>query len=72
MKKVFLGFVFLLAALVSVDAKVEPASLFADNMVLQQQTDAAIWGKARSAAKVVGSSLNLVHSSSPCRTCSMS
>lgn len=52
MKKIFLGFVFMLVALVSVDAKVEPASLFSDNMVLQQQTDAAIWGKARPDAKV--------------------
>ena len=43
----------MLVALVSVDAKVEPASLFSDNMVLQQQTDAAIWGKARPDAKVV-------------------
>ena len=41
------------AALVSIDAKVEPASLFSDNMVLQQQTEAAIWGKARPDAKVV-------------------
>ena len=27
-------------------ADVKPAALFADNMVIQQQTDAAIWGSA--------------------------
>lgn len=53
MKRIFLGIITMLAALVSVDAKVQPASLFADNMVLQQQSDAAIWGKARPDSKVV-------------------
>ena len=48
-----MGIITMLAALVSVDAKVQPASLFADNMVLQQKSDAAIWGKARPDSKVV-------------------
>ena len=34
-------------------AKVSLPPVFADNMVLQQQTDAAIWGKAAPGAKVV-------------------
>ena len=32
-------------------AKVDLAPVFADNMVLQQQSDAALWGKARPGAK---------------------
>ena len=35
------------------DAKVDLPPIFADNMVLQQQTDAAVWGKAKPNAKVV-------------------
>jgi len=31
---------------ISVQADVNPAALFTDNMVIQQQTDAAIWGWA--------------------------
>lgn len=34
-------------------AKVELPPIFADNMVLQQQTDAALWGKAKPQSKVV-------------------
>ena len=34
-------------------AKVSLPPVFADNMVLQQQTDAAVWGKAAPGAKVV-------------------
>lgn len=34
-------------------AKVEPAPLFADNMILQQKSDAALWGKAAPGSKVV-------------------
>lgn len=33
-------------------AKVELPPIFADNMVLQQQTDAALWGKAKPQSKV--------------------
>ena len=33
-------------------AKVELPPIFADNMVLQQQTDAALWGKAKPESKV--------------------
>ncbi|TRX53865.1 sialate O-acetylesterase [Thalassomonas sp. M1454] len=33
-------------------AKVKPANLFTDNMVIQQQTDAAIWGWAEPSEKV--------------------
>ena len=34
-------------------ARVELPPIFADNMVLQQQTDAALWGKAKPQSKVV-------------------
>ena len=34
-------------------AKVELPPIFADHMVLQQQSDAALWGKAEPNAKVV-------------------
>lgn len=42
------------AALISfvAQAKIELPSVFGDNMVLQQQTDAAVWGKAKAGAKV--------------------
>ena len=33
-------------------AKVELAPIFADDMIFQQQTDAAVWGKAKPDAKV--------------------
>ena len=36
-----------------VQAKVELPSVFSDNMVLQQNTSAAIWGKARPNSKIV-------------------
>ena len=51
MKKILtLGFLF--ASLFSMHAKVELPPIFADNMVLQQQTDAALWGYAKPNAKV--------------------
>ena len=43
----------LVAALSVASAKVELPPIFADNMVLQQQTDAALWGKAEPGKKVV-------------------
>ena len=42
----------LVAALSVASAKVELPPIFADNMVLQQQTDAALWGKAEPGKKV--------------------
>ena len=36
----------------AMQAKVELPPIFADNMVLQQQTDAALWGKAKPQSKV--------------------
>ena len=36
-----------------VQAKVELPSVFSDNMVLQQQTSVAIWGKAKPNSKIV-------------------
>ena len=43
----------LMCAAVSIaSAKVELAPIFADNMVLQQQTDAALWGKSEPGKKV--------------------
>ena len=35
-----------------VQADIRPAALFADNMVIQQQSDAAIWGWADPGEKV--------------------
>ena len=51
MRRVFLCFFLLLSAVV-LNAKVELPPVFADNMVLQQQTDAALWGKAKPNSKV--------------------
>ena len=53
MKRIFLILVLLAAAAFIASAKVELAPIFADNMVLQQQTDAALWGKAEPGKKVV-------------------
>ena len=53
MKKLFAVCLMLLCAAVMMQAKVTLPPIFADNMVLQQQTDAAIWGKAAPGAKVV-------------------
>lgn len=51
MKKLFtLGLLF--ASMFVMHAKVELPPIFADNMVLQQQTDAALWGYAKPNAKV--------------------
>ena len=46
--------IVLLASLVSVGliAKVKPAGIISDNMVLQQQTEVALWGWAKENAKV--------------------
>lgn len=52
MKRLFSLLLLLAGTASMLDAKVEPAPLFADNMVLQQNTDAAIWGKAEPDAKV--------------------
>ena len=53
MKRIFFGFISLAASLVSADAKVKLPQIFSDNMVLQQQTDAAIWGVSKPDARVV-------------------
>lgn len=45
----FLG----LLSFVQIEAKVQLPSFFADNMILQQQSDVALWGKAAPNAKVV-------------------
>ena len=45
MKKHFLTFLFLSVAL-TLGAKVKLPALMGDNMVLQQQTDARLWGWA--------------------------
>ena len=52
MNKFALFFLLLLSAFVS-HAKVILPPVLADNMVLQQQTEAALWGKAEPGAKVV-------------------
>lgn len=51
MKRKFTIFLLLLNSLAMM-AKVELPPIFADNMVLQQQTDAALWGKAKPQSKV--------------------
>ena len=53
MKKIFAVCLMLLCAAVMMQAKVVLPPVFADNMVLQQQSDAAVWGKAAPGAKVV-------------------
>lgn len=52
MKRFILSFIFFFVVLVS-QAKVTLPPVLADNMVLQQQTDATLWGKAKPDAKVV-------------------
>ena len=49
----FLTACLMFVAAVVAQAKVELPPIFADNMVLQQQSDAAIWGKATPGSKVV-------------------
>ena len=51
MKKLFTS-ALLFASMFVMHAKVELPPIFADNMVLQQQTDAALWGYAKPNAKV--------------------
>ncbi len=38
---------------INASANVEPASLFTNNMVIQQQTNAAVWGKADPKEKII-------------------
>ena len=52
MKRILLASMLLFAAVSIASAKVELPPIFADNMVLQQQTDAALWGKAEPGKKV--------------------
>ena len=52
MKRVVLAFAAFIGAMTLMQAKVELAPVFADNMVFQQQSDAAVWGKAEPGAKV--------------------
>lgn len=53
MKKYFIVMAALLVGAAATQAKVKLATVFADDMVLQQQTDAAVWGTADPNAKVV-------------------
>ena len=52
MKRQVLILSLLVMAITALDAKVVLPSVFSDNMVLQQQTDVAIWGKAEPGKKV--------------------
>lgn len=52
MKKLTIILSALMAAGLTMQAKVELPNVFADNMVLQQKTDAAIWGTAEPGKKV--------------------
>ena len=51
-RKTILFFVAFLVSIATTYAKVTPASIFADDMVLQQQTDVAVWGTANPNSKV--------------------
>ena len=53
MKKFILIIVLFCSSVSLTFAKVELPPIFADNMVLQQQSDAALWGKSEPNAKVV-------------------
>ena len=53
MKRLILIFWVFCASVPSAFAKVELPPIFADHMVLQQQTDAALWGKTEPNTKVV-------------------
>ena len=53
MKRLLLAIFFLFSISIISHSKVTLPPIFADNMVLQQQTDAAIWGNATPDTKVV-------------------
>ena len=53
MKKTVLFIAALLLGMATMVAKVTPAPIFADDMVLQQKTDVALWGTAKPDSKVV-------------------
>ena len=53
MKRILLsGWILFMVSLIA-QAKVELPSLFSDNMVLQQNSSAAVWGKADPRTKIV-------------------
>ena len=49
----FLTIICTLFMSIALSAKVKPAGIISDNMVLQQQTEVAIWGTAKPDSKVV-------------------
>ena len=53
MKKTFLLLVALVIGMAAMHSKVTMPSIFADDMVLQQQTEVALWGTAKPNSKVV-------------------
>ena len=53
MKKILLSAFVMFGLTLMTDAKVSLPAFFADDMVIQQQTDAAVWGTARPDSKVV-------------------
>ena len=53
MKKTFLFLVALVTGMAAMHSKVTMPSIFADDMVLQQQTEVALWGTAKPNSKVV-------------------
>ena len=52
MKRILLLLAALAVSVAAMYAKVTPAQIFADDMVLQQQTDVAVWGTANPNSKV--------------------
>ena len=51
--RIFLTIICTLFMSIALSAKVKPAGIISDNMVLQQQTEVAIWGTAKPDSKVV-------------------
>ena len=52
MKRITIIIALLLSLCISAQAKLIPSSLFSDGMVLQQNTDAKIWGKANPGSQI--------------------
>lgn len=50
--RLFVAVALLLGGFCGLNAKVVPNPIFADNMVLQQNADVALWGEAKAGAKV--------------------
>ena len=52
MKRITIIIALMLSLCISAQAKLVPSSLFSDGMVLQQNTNAKIWGKAAPGSQI--------------------